>query len=219
MMKAINFSLFLAYLLILGGCSPLKSSPEDEKHKLELTLHEVQANLDDVKHDINCFQTDLHIMDDRIKHQEESFDKLKSESSSQIRSKIDFIEKRCALIEEKLQQFEKEQTLLQEKWENLASHANTTTTALTQHQQKILELQKETNAQSVTLKQLSHLKSTLEWIVNKMKTDESTHVVKSGETLEKIAKKYNITVDKLKKINNLKKDLIFSGQQLQIPNS
>ncbi len=203
----------------LGSCSPLKSSPEDEKHKLELTLHEVQANLDDVKHDINCFQTDLHIMDDRIKHQEESFDKLKAESSSQIYAKLSHLEKRSQLLQEKLETFENKQEELQKKWEDLASHANTTTTALTQHQQKILELQNSTQKQAVALKQLSHLKSTLEWIVNKMKGSENDHVVKSGETLEKIAKRYNISVDRLKKANNLTQDLIFAGQRLQIPNS
>jgi len=52
------------------ACSPLKSSPNDEKHQLELTLHELQTNFDDVRHDLNCFQTEMQILDGRIKYYE-----------------------------------------------------------------------------------------------------------------------------------------------------
>ena len=40
------------------------------------------------------------------------------------------------------------------------------------------------------------------------------HKVKKGDTLSKIAKKYGTTVDKIKKLNNLKSDMIHEGQQL-----
>ncbi|TYP98925.1 LysM repeat protein [Tenacibaculum adriaticum] len=50
-------------------------------------------------------------------------------------------------------------------------------------------------------------------------TDTSSrklHSVKSGETLFKISKKYNIPVSKLKQINNLQTNNIFVGQQLKV---
>jgi LysM repeat protein len=40
------------------------------------------------------------------------------------------------------------------------------------------------------------------------------HVVQQGETLSSIAKKYNVTVDKIKKDNNLSTDKIVVGQKL-----
>lgn len=43
------------------------------------------------------------------------------------------------------------------------------------------------------------------------------HIVKKGETLSSIAKKYNTTTTKLKEINNLKKENILIGQRLLIP--
>ena len=42
------------------------------------------------------------------------------------------------------------------------------------------------------------------------------HVVKSGETLSSIAKKYNTTVAKIKKLNNLKSDKIKTKQKLRV---
>ena len=44
-----------------------------------------------------------------------------------------------------------------------------------------------------------------------------SHVVKSGETLWSIAKKYNTTVDKLKDINNLSSNILTINQVLQLP--
>ena len=42
------------------------------------------------------------------------------------------------------------------------------------------------------------------------------HIVKKGETLDKIAKKYGISVNELKEINNLKSNKIYVGQKLVV---
>lgn len=51
------------------------------------------------------------------------------------------------------------------------------------------------------------------------KPDQNTqaskeYVIKGGDTLSKIAAQFNLTVQKLKSMNNLKSDLIFPGQKL-----
>ncbi len=46
-----------------------------------------------------------------------------------------------------------------------------------------------------------------------------TYTVKSGDTLYSIAKKYNITVDKLKSLNNLSSNTLSIGQVLKVPSS
>lgn len=49
---------------------------------------------------------------------------------------------------------------------------------------------------------------------------ESTHLVKKGETLYGIAKKYQITISELKAANNLSdKDVLKAGQELVIPSA
>ena len=42
------------------------------------------------------------------------------------------------------------------------------------------------------------------------------YIVKKGDTLSGIAKKYNTTVDNLKKLNNLSSNLLSIGQKLKI---
>ena len=53
--------------------------------------------------------------------------------------------------------------------------------------------------------------------------EESTivtnYIVKSGDSLYSIAKKYNTSVDKIKQLNNLNTNLLSIGQTLKIPNS
>lgn len=48
---------------------------------------------------------------------------------------------------------------------------------------------------------------------------EETYVVKAGDSLWKIAQKYETTVEALKNVNNLTSDIITPGQVLQIPMS
>ena len=47
----------------------------------------------------------------------------------------------------------------------------------------------------------------------------NTYVVKSGDNLYSIARKYNTTVDELKRLNNLSSNVLSIGQVLKIPSS
>ena len=49
--------------------------------------------------------------------------------------------------------------------------------------------------------------------------EENIYVVKSGDTLYAIASKYNLTVDELKKINNLTSNTLSIGQKLKVNKS
>ena len=49
------------------------------------------------------------------------------------------------------------------------------------------------------------------------RTQTITHVVKPGETLFKIAQKYNLSLKELRRTNRLKNDQIYVGQKLKIP--
>ena len=50
-------------------------------------------------------------------------------------------------------------------------------------------------------------------------TSDDHYVVKSGDTLYSIAKKYNTTVDEIKKLNNLTSNTLTINQQLKIPSN
>lgn len=49
------------------------------------------------------------------------------------------------------------------------------------------------------------------------KAKATTHTIKSGENLGRIARKYGVTVDEIKKANGMKSDAIRAGAELKIP--
>ena len=56
-------------------------------------------------------------------------------------------------------------------------------------------------------------------IIENGATNNNTHKVVNGDTLYSIARKYNISVDELKKLNNLTSNNLSIGQILKVPNS
>ena len=74
------------------------------------------------------------------------------------------------------------------------------------------------------LKKLNNLTSNLLTIGQRLKvkqeeTSQNYYTVQSGDSLYSIARKYNTTVDELKRLNNLTSNLLTIGQRLIIPSS
>ncbi len=67
------------------------------------------------------------------------------------------------------------------------------------------------------LDEISKLRSTLSQLSKHQAPDSSNYIVKSGDSLERIARKFQISVDRLKQENQLSSDKIVVGQELAIP--
>jgi len=208
-------------LLCFSSCSPLKSSPKEEKHQMELTLHELQTNLDDLRHDVHCFQTDMQILDGKINHHENSLSGLKQ-------GYLEKQEERTNELYKLFTEFDKKLALLQSSFHNegkdikqLTSHANETSSALAQYKDRINELEKQILSQNSKFEEIVKLKGTLETLAKAIQNDASRqqvkiYKVKAGDSLEKIARAHQISVEYLKRINNLEQDLIVVGQDLKV---
>lgn len=208
----------LCALIILGAsCTPLKSSPNDEKHQLELTLHEVQTNLDDVRHDINCFQTEIQILDGRIKYYENTLVQLKQHDLEKQQERIDQLASQIQALEKKWCSLEKTQGRDSEELGSLSSHANETTAALQQFKDRIGELEQEIHSQNRKFDEIGKLKGHIEMLAKGLNGDFKLYRVKPGDSLEKIARSHKTSVDKIKKFNHFEQDLIVVGQELKIP--
>ena len=88
----------------------------------------------------------------------------------------------------------------------LSHHANDTTSALTQYKGRIESIEKVVAKQSHSFTH-EHADAAL-----------SKYVVKSGDTLEKIAQHFHTTPDEIKKVNKRTNDLIIVGEELKVPN-
>ena len=206
------------FLLVLAGCSPLRTSPHDEHHQWELTVHEVQTNLDDLRHDINCFQTELQILDGRIKYFENALTALKQQDIAKQQVKLDQVSHQFQSLEKKWTSLEKNKGGEKDELDHLATHANETTLALTQFKDRIEELERELLTQNRRLETFGKVKGNMETLAKSLKGDEiKSYRVRPGDSLEKIAKAHKTSIDRIKKLNHLEQDLIVVGQELKIP--
>jgi LysM repeat protein len=206
--------------LLVGACSPIKTSSKDEKLQLELTLHEVQINLDDLRHDLNCFKTDFQIIEGKIGNQENQIEGVKQKQVAQTLTMVDTLSEKIKVLEAKISQADKSQQAEISDIEKLSFHAKETSSSLSQYKEKLGELETKVIAQSKRFDEVKKLKDTLEAIATSLKINNegfSSYKVKAGDSLEKIAKINKVTVDQLKKVNNLDQDLIVIGQDLKIP--
>lgn len=205
----------LAGAAVFTACSPLKSSPHEEKHQMELTLHEVQTNLDDVRHDLNCYQTEQQILDDRINSQENAMLELKRQYLEKQLSKIENLYNQISMLEKKITNLEELNHSTTSDVKSLIKHANETSAALSQYKGKIHEIESTIQGQDQKFHEVAKLRTLLERISSS--GNYETYTVKSGDSLEKIAKVHQTHVEAIKRLNHLKDDLIVIGQELKIP--
>ena len=50
------------------------------------------------------------------------------------------------------------------------------------------------------------------------KQQNHVHIVKRGDSLSKISARYNVTINSLKRLNNLKRNTVVVGQKIRLPN-
>jgi len=80
---------------------------------------------------------------------------------------------------------------------------------------KVIEEYPDTKFVETAQKELEELN--IKILFSPLKTQNSTvYIVKAGDSLEKIAKKFNTTVGLLMRSNNLKSDLIHPGKRLKV---
>jgi LysM repeat protein len=212
--------IFFVLSLFFYSCTPIKSSPEDEKHKEELSLHEVQTNIDDMRHDLNSFQTEFQIIDSKIDSHEKLLKKVKNELVRKNLAEIDVLAARIKNIERDFMGLEKMQKSIIADIKKISTHSSKTNSFLGQYKKKIKELEKVVVSQNKRFEEIKELKKTLKAIASAIKSGKKgffSYKVKAKDTLGDIARSHGVTVSELKRVNNLKEDTIFIGQELKIP--
>ncbi len=110
----------------------------------------------------------------------------------------------------RLSEVEKMQTSLVTDLRQLSDHANGMSATLSDTQKKIALLEKQ-------IARFEELQGTLQSISQAINASATVHKVTSGDSLDKIARKYHTTVEALKQRNGLSDNTILIGQELNIP--
>ncbi len=188
---------YLFSFLLLAGCATHVATNSGPNRN---TLEEVRIALIDVRQAYSAQQMELQLLEEKV-------NKVKpSTQNTSIETRISQLERMLDRIETDLRQ--------------LGTHANQTSQSLVQYRNQINTLETQLKNHNNRLDEVVKLKSTLNSISQSLNTSHlstKTHKVSSGESLEKIARRYDTNVEALKKLNALKNNTIFPGQELKIP--
>lgn len=185
--------------LIWGCTSTLTALRGNNDHLFE----EMRTEIADLKHSLHGTEVEVKLLEERLESRE-------AENAAAGKGDIAALQRKLTLLEKTI---DKMNTDLR----SLMTYANQTTSSLTEYRGHIQEIDRK-------LEEVAKLRSTLSQISKTYSSPEpsseatsSTYRVRSGDSLEKIARKFQIPVEKLKKENNLLSDKIVIGQELNIP--
>lgn len=200
-------------LLLLTGCSSYVASVQEDKYRTDIAFNEMRIEISDLKHALNATQVEVEILEEKLKKQE-AF--LLNQKPQQGKSEL--LVQQMAQLEKKFASLQTMQEQAAQDLQQFRTHANETSKA-------IQGLSQEIQSQNRRFDEISKLKNTLSSLSKEMTRPQevaapasaTTHRVKSGDNLEKIARQYNTTARELKRFNNLSSDKIAIGQELKIP--
>jgi LysM repeat protein len=202
--------------LMVYGCTSQFGSMRSDKQESALALDEMRIELADVKHALHTYQVEMKILEDKLKLQQNSVSSIKNDSLKKQQPKLSEFSLQLAALEKKIEHLEKTQEKAIADLRQLSSHANQTSHSLTQIEQQLTSHGKR-------LDDVAKLKATLSSISKAVNPKNSSNAafkkyqVKAGDSLEKVARSHQVTVDAIKKMNGLENDRISAGQEIKIP--
>lgn len=195
-----------AFLLVLTGCSSLFQ--DDGAVHATRAVNELRQEIADLKHELRSTQVSFQILEEKYHFQDQAISTMKLKNP-----KWDQLANQLTVLERKLYQVEKFQESVLADLRALSMH----------HEEqggRLNQCERDVAFQKNRLEDVGKLKSTLSSISQAMQnkgSNGSKYTVKSGDTLDKIARHHHVTVTALKKKNHLTSDRIHIGQEIEIP--
>jgi len=195
------------------------SSLEDEINLLKGKIDETNYNLDK-----------------KINEQKEGFETYKVETKRDIeglKKTYNDIISSIATLNNSITLIQKDLSALRKSQEEIVKNIEKISDAVNKNSLKNTQIEKKLNKNSrIFLNELTKQESQIHFLKSKISQIEKTgiygeekllkrgkkyYVVKKGDYLGKIARKFHTTVKKIKKANKLKSDIIYPNQKLLIP--
>jgi LysM repeat protein len=176
-------------------------------------MHKIRTDLEELKHDLNTHQMELHILEGKITQQDDQMNHLQTDTYGEVTSSLRTSEDRLSQLDKRLEKIERRQGEIIQDLKRYEDFSKDIHVALVDYKTKFQEIDKCIKQQTLAIKEVQLVKQDLTSLLN----IQEKYIVKSGDSLEKIARKYQVTIDTLRKVNHLTSDLIVVGQELSIP--
>ncbi len=209
-MKKVIFQGAVSLLLLILTTSCSTVAKHGNKEQVLSSLRQLDAEVDNFKFELHSGKMDSEILDQRVKDQNKSLAALEDRIKSVKESSEKLAKSEAKKLSSDWSSIKKEQEHLNKQIASLKQDYQSSSKINKQLQEELTQVRKDIANLSSAMHSLSGVLS---------KSETSTYKVRKGDSLGIIASKHKITVENLKKVNNLKKDTIYVGQKLIIPNN
>lgn len=209
----------LLLLPLLNLALPLSARPQSGFYA-NPEVDELRVELDDLKHALHTTQTELNLLEERLKKQDSTLAGFKGQNTGKQEVSLSLLSSQVTSLEKKV-------TSLEKTLEKAANDLRTLSTSVSTTLAKIDTLENGLSSHDKRLDEVSKLKGTLTSIskaIGQRSTPDAppaanntVYRVKAGDSLDKIARIHRTTADALRKINRLSNDKIVIGQELRLP--
>lgn len=207
--------------LILGLCFISLPSCMTTRHikaqevKTDLAIREMHSEIEQQKHKLTRLEVQLQIVEGKNESQSNVTHKLRKEIAKLTQKENQVLDKILVDIEQKLLKLKEQKGSLENKVLSLEEHTELILSYLEQHKEKIDLTEQDLLDYKHQLDQLNASVHSLQSL-SPHTPELNIHTVQDGETLDKIAEKYQLSVDSLVETNQLSSDHLIQGQKLKL---
>ena len=232
---------------IAGKFSEIENDYNDKIDALDSKIETIKKDravivekLSSLENEINLLKGKIdetnYNLDKKINEQKEGLETYKVETKRDIeglKKTYNDIISSIAALNSSITLIQKDLSALRKSQEEIVKNIEKISDAVNKNSLKNVQIEEKLNKNSrIFLDELTRQESQIHFLKNKISQIEKTgisgeevisksgkeyYVVKKGDYLGKIARKFHTTVKKIKKANKLKSDIIYPGQKLLIP--
>lgn len=216
-------------LLAMATILPAESQAVSKRYSYEeennTLLHEMRDSVDDMRHEVNNHESEIRMFEEKLNSQESIIDGLRQQIAEANQANKEFTKGSSTNLETKIAGLETTTKGLVADLKQLKTHANDTADVLAQYKKKLSDLEKILESQN---QNLDNMQAALKSIMDAMQVKAGVDIggassgnkiyrVRPGDSLEKIARINQTTIQALKELNGLSNDRIIVGQTLKVP--
>ena len=199
-----------------------------------VVMKEMRDSLDNMRHEVRNHEVEIHIIDEKLKNFDAIVESVRDQFTDFSQMQKEQLKGSSANLEAKIQSLEATSQSLLGDLRQFKVYSNETTAALAQYKQKIGELERIIEQQN---QNLGHLQAAMQSLMDALQgkpaentkpvamnsissskgSSGTTYKVKAGDSLEKIARAHQVSIQSLKEANGLTTDRIIVGKNLVIP--
>ena len=226
----VSFLILSPFALLTGA--PPQRNPYAYQDGYAIAIKEIRDSIDDLHHEVNNHEAEIRTFDEKFANFESMMESIRDQFQDVTRSQKEQLKGSSASLESKITSLETTSKGLVTDLKQFKTHANDTSSLLAQYKEKIESIEKSVDQQNQNIENLqAAIQSLMEALqvkspsppkagtpsASQTSISGTSYKVKAGDSLEKIAKNYQVSIQALKEANGLTTDRIVVGKNLIIP--